>query len=109
MEYDQEEAQWSKQEEVPPSEQEEVPPSEQEEEEEASSSISLRPPSTNDTYLTLSALLKAVNQHGKDQGYAVVKRRTKQKKGGYSRCLPLVGYGRKTSRTPASLRLKKKP
>ncbi|KAA6409642.1 MAG: hypothetical protein FRX48_06254 [Lasallia pustulata] len=90
MEYDQEEAQWSEQEEVPPSEQEEVPPSEQEEEEEASSSMSLRPPSTNDTYLTLSAILKAVNQHGKDQGYALVKRRTKQKKGAihaaYLRC-----------------------
>ena len=73
MEYNQEEARWSEQEAVLPSEQEEVPPSEQEEEEEASSSISLRPPSTNDTSLMLSALLKAVNQHGKDHGYAVVK------------------------------------
>ena len=49
----------------------------------------------NDTYLTLSALLKAVNQHGKDQGYAVLKPQIKQKKGAIHAAYLQCDRGRK--------------
>ncbi|SLM39439.1 hypothetical protein LPUS_09973 [Lasallia pustulata] len=53
--------------------------------------MSLLPPPVNEDYYTAGALISAVQEHAKEQGYAVVKRRSKTTKKGvqnavYLRC-----------------------
>ena len=49
-------------------------------EEETSPVITLIPPPTNEIYMTVQALINAVNEHTEKQGYAVIKQQSKRNK-----------------------------